>query len=124
MKFISPGLHGLLDYIVGAFLIVSPWVFQIQGISDAAWLLTISGILTIIYSMFTDYEVGVFRKLPMSVHLTADMLSGLFIGISPWALGFADQVWLPHLIIGAVEVLVVLLTQPRMVPPARARIIR
>ena len=124
MRVINSKLHGVLDYVVGAFLVVSPWVLKIDTVKDASWLLTISGILTIVYSLFTNYEAGLFRKIPMSVHLTLDLMSGLFIGISPWTLGFADEVWLPHLIIGATEVLVVVLTQPKMIMPEKTRVIR
>jgi hypothetical protein len=60
----------------------------------------IGGIALIVLALITDYEVGVFRQIPMQAHLTIDLLNGALLGISPWLFGFADVVWAPHLIYG------------------------
>jgi hypothetical protein len=73
----------------------------------------ILGAGTILYSIFTDYELGAVRMIPFRGHLTIDVLNGVFLGLSPWIFGFNDRVYLPHLIVGVLEILVVFMTDPK-----------
>jgi hypothetical protein len=116
MRFIPTKIHGLLDYVVGMALITAPWIFNFSdtaktGDSAKNLIPIILGAAAILYSLFTDYEWGVARKLPMSVHLTLDFLSGALLAASPWLFGFADEVYLPHLIIGIFEIGAALMTR-------------
>jgi hypothetical protein len=51
------------------------------------------------------------RRIPMSTHLILDMLSGTVLAASPWLFGFADEVWVPHVVLGILEVGAGLMTQ-------------
>jgi len=111
MKIISRRAHGILDYLVGILLIASPWVFNFaQGGSETA-VPVILGSMTILYSLITNYEYSIATIIPFSAHLVLDTLSGLFLTLSPWLLGFADTVYLPHVIFGVLELGAVLMTQ-------------
>jgi len=35
--------------------------------------------------------------------LAVDALAGVALAVSPWVLGFAETVWLPHLVLGVTE---------------------
>lgn len=122
MKIISTRMHGVLDYLVSAFLIASPWIFGFANGDIEMWLPIIIGVATIIMSLFTDYELGVVKMLGWRMHLMMDTLTGLLLAISPWLFGFSDEVWAPHLIVGLLEIGVVLMssTQPSS-PAARNR---
>jgi hypothetical protein len=76
-----------------------------------------------LYSLFTDYEWGVARKLSMPTHLMLDLLSGAFLAASPWVFGFAEYVYLPHLIFGLLEMGVSLMTkrQPESIKNLQGR---
>ncbi len=111
MQFISTKVHACLDYIVGFFLIVSPWIFKIQPTAIEGLILMAMGILALVYSVFTRYELGIFHILPFSVHLGLDVLSGIVLAASPWLFGFADAIYLPHLLIGLFEVFAGLATK-------------
>jgi hypothetical protein len=115
-------MHGILDYLVSAFLIASPWIFGFANGDIEMWLPIIIGVATIIMSLFTDYELGVVKMLGWRMHLMMDTLTGLLLAVSPWLFGFSDEVWAPHLIIGLLEIGVVLMssTQPSS-PAARNR---
>jgi hypothetical protein len=68
------------------------------------------------YSLFTDYELGVWRLFPMSVHNLIDIVAGALLAASPWIFGFADEtanVWVPHLVVGLAAVGLGLLTKQR-----------
>jgi hypothetical protein len=103
MRIVSRKFHAMLDYMSGLLLIVSPWLFNFNDISEARWVAIIIGIVIILMSFNTDYEGGFTKILTMSSHLTMDVIAGIFLAASPWIFGFNDQVYLPHLIVGILE---------------------
>jgi SPW repeat len=103
MRFIPTRLHAPLDYIVGVALIAAPWLFQFSESTTATVVTVVLGIGLIAYSLFIDYELGVWRIFPMSVHNLFDIAAGAVLAASPWIFGFADEgtnAWLPHLVVG------------------------
>ena len=112
-------VHGMLDYLVGALLIAAPWLFDFDRGGAETLVPVVLGIAALLYSLFTDYELGVVRRIPMRTHLNLDLGSGILLAISPWLFGFADYVWQPHLILGLVEIGTSLMT--RTVPDTRDR---
>ena len=111
MQPISPRTHGILDYLTGALLILSPRLFGFEEGSTEAAVPVFLGWSAVVYSLFTRYELGLVRVLPFNAHLTLDIMNGGFLAISPWHFGFADRVWLPHLLLGLFEIGAVLLTR-------------
>jgi SPW repeat-containing protein len=72
------------------------------------------GIGLILYSLITNYELGVFRVLPMAGHNVLDITAGVFLAASPWIFGFADEsanVWVPHVAAGIAAVVLGLVTE-------------
>ena len=111
MRFIGTKTHGYMDYLVGVLLIASPWIFDFNRGGTETWLPIILGTGAIIYSLFTDYELGAYRRLSMRSHLMLDLMSGILLAASPWLFGFSDYVWKPHLILGIVEIGAALMTK-------------
>jgi hypothetical protein len=111
MRFLSTKVHGVLDYLVGVLLIAAPWLFDFARGGAETWVPVILGVSTIIYSLMTDYEYSMSRKLSMRSHLTLDLLSGILLAASPWIFGFSEYVYMPHLIVGLFEVVASLITQ-------------
>jgi hypothetical protein len=120
MKIISTKTHGFLDYIMGILLIAAPWILGFNRNGAETWVPVILGAATILYSMLTDYELGVSRSLSMGAHLTMDLISGILLAVSPWLFGFVDYIWQPHLILGIVEIGAVLMTKRTSVTRPRA----
>lgn len=121
MRFIPTRVHGIVDYLMGVLLILLPWLLGFaQGGAETS-IPVILGAGALLYSIFTDYELGIVRRLPMSTHLTLDAMSGALLAVSPWLFGFADHVYLPHLILGIVEIMAALTTHK---VPADARAAR
>ncbi len=103
MRFIPTKFHAPLHYIVGAALIGAPWIFQFSEHTAATIVSMVLGIGLIAYSLFTNYELGVWKVAPMAVHNLIDVAAGAFLALSPWLFGFADEsanVWAPHLVVG------------------------
>ncbi len=104
MKPISTFVHGMLDYGMGILLILLPFLLGFETGSAEQRVMMYSGIFVILYSVLTGYELGLADMIPMPVHLTLDILGGLFLAASPWIFGFNDVVFLPHLVLGAFEI--------------------
>ena len=116
MRFIPTRVHGLLDYLVGLLLIAAPWVFNFARGGAETWVPVVLGAGALVYSVFTDYELGLVRRLPMGAHLTPDLLSGILLAASPWLFGFSEFVYMPHLVLGVLEVGASLMTKTAPAP--------
>jgi hypothetical protein len=104
MRFIPTRVHGAADYLVGLILIMAPFVLGFADNGAAQWVPMIVGAAILIMSLMTDYELSLAKVIPMPLHLAMDAIGGLILLVSPWVFGFADQVYLPHVIIGILEI--------------------
>ena len=114
MRFIPTKFHAPLDYIVGVALIAAPWIFQFSDHTAATVVPIVLGIGLIAYSLFTNYELGVWKVAPMAVHNLIDIAAGTLLALSPWLFGFAGEstnVWAPHVIVGAAAIFLGLTTK-------------
>lgn len=114
MRFIPTRFHAPLDYIVGVALIAAPWIFRFDEDTAATVVPIVLGIGLIAYSLFTNYELGVWKVAPMAVHNLIDIAAGLLLALSPWLFGFADdgtQFWLPFVVIGVAAIFLGLTTK-------------
>lgn len=83
---------------------------SVDGGPEQNVMLTL-GALTIVYSLFRHYELGLVRVLPFKAHLALDVLNGVFLLLSPWLFGFANRVWAPHVVLGILELDAVMMTR-------------
>ncbi|HET6624324.1 MAG TPA: SPW repeat protein [Gaiellaceae bacterium] len=116
MRFIPTRLHAPLDYIVGVALIAAPWIFQFSDVTAATVLSVVLGIGLIVYSLLTDYELGVWRTFPMSIHNLFDIAAGALLAASPWLFGFADEganAWAPFVVVGLAAIFLGFTTKQR-----------
>ena len=114
MRFIPTKFHAPLDYIVGAALIAAPWIFQFSDNTAATVVPVVLGIGLIAYSLFTNYELGVWKVVPMAAHNLFDIAAGALLALSPWIFGFADgsaNVWVPHVVVGLAAIFLGLATK-------------
>ncbi len=104
MRFLPTRLHGLIDYLWGVVLLSSPWVFGFADVTSAKWVAVAFGLGAFLYSIVTDYELGLVPLLSMRLHLLTDGAGGALLAASPWLFGFADRVFWPHLVFGLFSV--------------------
>ena len=109
MRVIPTRIHGALDYLIGVVLILVPYVLGFSG--PLAWLPILLGAGLIAYSLLTDYELGIFRYIPMPVHLLLDVLGGVASIILGFAFGASTREWVTMLVIGVIEIGSGLMTQ-------------
>ena len=120
MRFLPTRIHGAIDYLWGAVLLASPWVFGFADGGAAQWIIVVFGVGAFVYSALTEYELGLLRLLPMPLHLVLDGLGGALLAASPWLFGFADRVYWPHLVFGLFAVVASLITRTAPDLPAAA----
>jgi hypothetical protein len=125
IRFVPTSVHGIFDYIGGVGLIAAPFVFGFVSVGGVAvFLPIILGIGLILYSLLTNYELGIpgLKFIPMSYHLIFDFVAAALIAVSPFVFGFyhnPPNVWLPHLVSGIVVILLVLVSQAQSGKRAR-----
>ena len=118
MKLLTTQTHGVVDYVTGGALFLLPRLFGWP--KPVNRLLTMAGLGAIAYSLFTRYEVGVFKVLPMKTHLTLDALSGLTLATAPlWLNARNETVNNTLLGVGLFEIMAALTTEtaPRQFIP-------
>lgn len=114
MKLLTNILHGVLDYIVGLFLITSPWLLNYTQNGPETWMPVIIGTVVILYSLFTNYKLGFIKNISLKNHLSLDTFTGIFLAISPWLFNFSSTIYWPHLILGLIILAVVSITKNDM----------
>ena len=108
-KPIPTKVHGVLDYMTAAFLHTLP---RVLGWSDnVTRVLDVAAGGATGYSLFTDYELGLVRRLGMPAHLGLDAVLGALLASSPWLFGFADRVAWPHVGFGILAIAAALVTR-------------
>ncbi len=113
MRIIPTRVHGMIDYGFGILLIIAPFLLGFATGGAEQWVPTILAIAIIGMSLMTDYELSLARVIPMPMHLGVDVLGGILLAASPWLFGFSGRIYLPHLILGLVEIGTALMTVSR-----------
>ena len=125
IRFVPTRVHGVLDYVVGLALILAPNIFQFANVGGAAVLIPrVLGVVLIVYSLITRYELGVIKLISMRYHLMIDFLAALLLALSPFLFGFSNKepnAWLPHVVVGIAVLVVVIVSKTQ---PGKSRPIR
>jgi hypothetical protein len=113
MRIIGTRIHGLLDYCMGLLLIGAPLLLNLSTNEAETWVLIGAGIIIIIYSLLTNYELGAVKRVPVRTHLRLDLAVGILLCVSPWLFGFSEFVWQPHFFLGIIIICLSIVTKPR-----------
>jgi hypothetical protein len=108
MKFISPKVHGALDYAVAIVLIGAPFVLKFSEVSVAAAVMSVAaGIGLFGYSLLTAYSAGVRAVIPFRVHLVLDASAAVALLILPSLFDFVGTPRVFYWVIGIAVLAVV-----------------
>lgn len=119
MRFLPTKVHAALDYAGGLLLIAVPMFWIGEG-GAAVWVPIVIGVVVLMQSLMTDYELSAVNAIPVPVHLGMDALAGVVLIASPWVFGFSETVWIPHVIVGILEIGGALVTERHRREPATA----
>jgi hypothetical protein len=71
---IPPKLHGVIDYLIVSFLLLSPTLFSMdQRVSLYTYILACFHLLT---TLFTNFSGGLLKIIPLYVHGFIELLTG------------------------------------------------
>lgn len=89
MKILSPFIHGILDYLLGALFLGAPYWLNLADPSARTLSLLCGGALLLV-SLLTRYPLGLLRLIPFSVHGGIEFIGSLALIASPWLMGFNE----------------------------------
>lgn len=104
MGFISTKAHTIIGLLVGVILVFAPSIFGFTDNSAASIVPIVVGIFIVLNELITTSPYSPFKLVPMKAHIVVDVITGLFLAVSPWLFGFMDgdqpSQWVPHLVVG------------------------
>ena len=114
---VSLRTHNVLDYVIGAFLIVCPFIFGFSDVVPAVNTFMVGGVALIVYSLMTNYYYSLVKVIPLGVHMTLDAALGIVLILAPALFGYrellTDGQYALHIVLGIGAVGLVALTQTR-----------
>jgi hypothetical protein len=114
MQFISTKAHTVIGLVVGALLIVAPYLLGFSDNTAATVVPMIIGAFIILNELITTSPLSLVKLIPMKMHIILDVVTGLVLAISPWLFGFFSVEnpiqWVPHLVVGIMVMGYALLT--------------
>ncbi|HSH38735.1 MAG TPA: hypothetical protein VK993_08110 [Chthoniobacterales bacterium] len=115
MRVIPTFVHGVIDYLGAVAFLFAPEIFGFaDGPSAAVLVPRVLGVLSVLYSVATAYELGLVKVLSMRTHLRTDYVVALTFVASPFVFGFihgSTRQWLPHIGAAIFVLIVTTLTQ-------------
>ena len=118
MRRITSFAHGIIDYSIGFLLIASGLLLRFGRVPETAYTVPIlAGLFILGQALITRYELGLFKVLPLRLHLATDVLLGLALLLSPFLFGFSQGfLWTVPVIAGLTLLGGGLMTNPRPGP--------
>jgi hypothetical protein len=113
---LSARLHGLLEYLIGAFFIASPFIFGFDA-SVAVAIGVVGGIVLILMAATAQTGPALSGMVPVGLHVLFDVVLAAFLVASPFIFGFSDEAAPTGLFIGAGVVHLLVTIATRFLPP-------
>jgi len=89
MKFLSPKVHGVLDYAVVIAFALAPSVLGLSGLPA-----TISYVLAAVHlllTLVTAFPLGVVKIVPLPVHGVIEIVVSIALVALPWIVRFSPD---------------------------------
>ncbi|HEX4691863.1 MAG TPA: hypothetical protein VH276_14305 [Solirubrobacteraceae bacterium] len=87
---LPPWIHGSVDYLLGAFLVLSPFLFSYDsGAATATGI--VAGVLVLVLAASTAWATGLIKSIPPSAHAIFDLIIAVLLIASPFLFGFSNE---------------------------------
>ena len=116
MKIISSKMHGVIDYLLIAFVFASPTIFNMEGA-----LCTITYILGGVHlavTLSTDFELGLIKVIPFRIHGLLEVVVTITLAIlATWfySNGYETGFYY-YMVLAIVIIIVFILTDFKTIP--------
>jgi hypothetical protein len=84
-------VHGVWEYAVGVFLVAAPFLLGYDDVNMPLGISIATGVIVLVLASITQGPTGLVQQLPVSAHVTFDLLLAIFLIAAPFILGFADE---------------------------------
>lgn len=114
MRPLSTKTHTVIGLVVGVVLLIAPWLFGFNDVAAAMLSAVLVGAFIILNELITTSPISPLKLVPMRVHIVLDVVTGLFLALTPFLFGFsgaAGNVWVPHVIVGIMTIGYALMTR-------------
>lgn len=88
MKFLSPRVHGTIDYLFVALFLLAPAIFRFSGMP--ATIATAIAVTHLTLSLCTAYPLGIVKVVPLPAHGWFELVAGTAAVLSPWIFSFSE----------------------------------
>jgi hypothetical protein len=85
---LNPRIHGYIDYLAVALLLLAPTLFNFSGLPAA--LCYVLAVVQGGMSLLTAYPLGAAKIIPFPVHGTVELVTSVALVIVPFLLGFSN----------------------------------
>ena len=111
MRILDARIHGVLDLVTVAVLLLGPLVFGLGG-SPAAIAYSLAA-LHLLMTLLTRFPMGIWKTIPFFVHGIVELVVGIFLLILPTIQGYApgSPARRFYMIVGAMILIVWALTR-------------
>jgi 4-hydroxybenzoate polyprenyltransferase len=86
---ISPRVHGLVDYVFVIALLIGPFAAGFSGRPRDDLAMLAGSVFTV--ALFTNYPLGLFKRIPFPAHGIIDVVFSIAIIAAPWARGYSGH---------------------------------
>jgi drug/metabolite transporter (DMT)-like permease len=118
----SINLHNVLDYVIAACLVLTPYVFGFSDLPFGRDVFFVLGCAMFGYSLLTDYSFSVLKAIPARTHMIFDYVSAVFVMLAPWLYGYREELTALqltlHFICGACLAALPTFTERGRIPPS------
>ena len=83
-------VHGGLEYATGVLLIVAPFLFGFEATAATASSVVL-GLALLAFTASSRLPTGLVATVPVSVHVTVDIVLAVLLVALPFLLGFTDE---------------------------------
>ena len=88
---ISITLHAMLEPLIAALLIAAPFLFGFSDLGAPTAVAIVLGLAVLVVGLSTKWRIALVKAIPISVHLTIDLIVGALLIASPFLFGFSDE---------------------------------
>lgn len=89
MNKVNTKVHGIIDYLFIGFLWISPMIFGLE--EKAAMATNLLGSIHLAVTIFTNFELGLFRFIPIKIHALIELIVPFLIIILAFFLGMVES---------------------------------
>jgi hypothetical protein len=111
---LSRKAHGVIDYVFAVVVALSPWIFGFAHEPAAPQIALACGIITAVYSLMTNYEMGIIPLIPFAGHRFFDFAVSIALAGSSWHFQLRGTAAVVLTILGVIGIIVAVISpRPR-----------